>query len=115
MKTMLYALAAVALATSAAVADPLDSPQSSRASTKPFERGDARVVTPVGQTDPVKSPVSDRAGVKAPEGGDAQLKSDRRYPVSLQRDFEFESEPLSSGNADQGDARRGWGGNDNEG
>lgn len=85
MKTMLYALAAVALTASAAVAEP----------------------TP-GRS----SPASEAASVKSPAGGDRVGYERDRMPVSLNRDFGFESQSLDRG---QPVGERGWTGNDNEG
>lgn len=68
MKTMLYALAAVALTASAAVAEPTS-----------------------GRT----GPVSDAASVRAPTAGDRSGYD--RMPVTLNRDLGFESRSLDRG------------------
>lgn len=72
MKTMLYALAAVALTTSAAMADP---------------------------TSGRSSPASDVASVKSPTVGARAGYARDRMPVSLNRDLGFENQPLDRSQA----------------
>lgn len=90
MKTFVYALSALTLTMSTALAEPTaadrpNGPVSSKASDKPSERGDR----------------------------DVRVPYDRSAPVSLDRSLEFESQPLGIETDRSG--RTGWSGNDNEG